>query len=477
MIDSANTLAVRNPRTGANDYVLAVTMPDEIRHAGGVLRRAAPKWESDGVAARCEAIARWRDALIARRSEIIAALVLDTGRVRESVLEFDASMAAMARWATRAPGLMAEGATRGSVVPPMTLTPASVPMGLVAIISPWNFPLLLAMIDTIPALAAGCTVMVKPSEITPRFIAPFRAALAEVPELAAALSIVAGGPETGAAMIDVADAVCFTGSVATGRLIARHCAERLIPAYLELGGKDAAIVLHDADIDHAARAIAWGGLANAGQSCLSIERVFVDRRIYEPFITALVAAVGALRLNFPDANDGEIGPLIAARQAETIEAQLSDALANGARALTGGAIEHHGGGLWCPPTILVDVNPTMKIMTDETFGPVLPVMAFESDEAALALANGTEFGLSGAVFGTREHAEAVARQMQCGAVSVNDAALTAVVHDGEKQAFKLSGLGPTRMGDASIKRFRKSRVLIENPLLVANPWWFPTARP
>lgn len=474
--DFANTLPVRNPRTGVNDYVLAVTMPDEIRQAGEVLRHHALKWESAGAVARCAAITKWRDALIARRAEIVAALVQDTGRVRESELEFDAAMAAMARWSARAPDLLIENTTRNSSVPPMTLTPASVPVGLVAIISPWNFPLLLAMIDTVPALAAGCTVMVKPSEITPRFIAPFCAALAEVPELVGALCIVAGGPTTGAAMIDIADAVCFTGSVPTGRLIARHCAERLIPAYLELGGKDAAIVLHDADIGHAARAIAWGGLANAGQSCLSIERVFVDRRVYQPFIAALVTAAGALRLNYPDVNEGEIGPLIAARQAETIEAQLIDALAQGAKALTGGAIEHHGGGLWCPPTILVDVTPTMKIMTEETFGPILAVMAFESDEAALTLANGTEFGLSGAVFGERKHAADIARQMQCGAVSVNDAALTAVVHDGEKQAFKLSGLGPTRMGDASIRRFRKSRVLIENPLLAANPWWFPAAR-
>ena len=472
---SSSMLQVRNPRTGQNDYALAITPAEELPGIAAQLRSHGCEWEARGVANRCEVLAAWRDALMASREDIIAALIVDTGRVRESVMEFDSAMGNIARWVARAPGLLDTGRTRNSVVSPMTLTPASVPMGVVAVISPWNFPLLLALIDTVPALAAGCTVMVKPSEITPRFIAPFSEALAATPQLAKVLKVVAGGPATGAAMIESADAVCFTGSVATGRVIARHCAERLIPAYLELGGKDAAIVLHDADIPHAARAIAWGGLANAGQSCLSIERVLVDYRIEKAFVDALVAEVQTLRLNHPDPKVGEIGPIIAARQAETIRAQLDDAYGKGATALTGGRIEHHGGGSWCPPTILVNVNAGMKIMLDETFGPVLPVMAFDSDDDAIALANGIEFGLSGAVFGERAHAEAVARRMQCGAVSINDAALTAIVHDGEKQAFKQSGLGPTRMGDASITRFRRNRVLIENPACSADPWWFPAA--
>jgi acyl-CoA reductase-like NAD-dependent aldehyde dehydrogenase len=340
------------------------------------------------------------------------------------------------------------------------------------VISPWNFPLLLALIDTIPALAAGCVVMLKPSEITPRFMAPLQAALDDVPRLAQVLKLVAGGPDTGRAMIDQADVVCFTGSVATGRIIARHAAARLIPCYLELGGKDAAIVLADADLGHAARAIAWGGLANAGQSCLSIERVLVETPVYEAFVEALVKEVQALRFCHPDPAVGEIGPIIAVRQAEVIREQLAEATAAGARALTGGAIREIDGGLWAEPTVLVDVTPEMAVMRDETFGPILPVLACADAQAALAIANATVYGLSGAVFGTAERARAIATRMQCGAISVNDAALTAIVHDGEKQAFKASGLGPTRMGDAALGRFRKQRVLIENPSLRANPWWF-----
>jgi acyl-CoA reductase-like NAD-dependent aldehyde dehydrogenase len=472
-MSASATLPVRNPRTGQIDYQVPAFSRDEVREIADGLRANAIAWETMGAAGRGAVLLKWRDEVAKRQSAIFDALVNDTGRVRESHLEVPSVLGNIAKWATRGGSLIADAPARASATAPMTLTPASVPVGVVAVISPWNFPLLLALIDAVPALMAGCPVMVKPSEITPRFCEPLIDSIRAVPELADVLAIVTGGPETGAAMIDHADAVCFTGSVATGKIIARHAAERLIPAFLELGGKDAAIVLKDADIAHAARAIAWGGLANAGQSCLSVERVLVDRTIEKDFTTALVNEVKRLRFCFPDANSGEIGPIIAARQADTIRVQLDEAKARGAVALTGGAVESLGGGLWCQPTVLTNVTPDMKIMAEETFGPVLPVMAFDTEEEAVALANDTEFGLSGAVFGERTHAESIARRMQCGAVSINDAALTAVVHDGEKQAFKASGLGPSRMGDASILRFRKLRVLIENPNLQRDPWWFP----
>jgi acyl-CoA reductase-like NAD-dependent aldehyde dehydrogenase len=199
----------------------------------------------------------------------------------------------------------------------------------------------------------------------------------------------------------------------------------------------------------------------------------VERPIYAAFTAALAAECNALKLAYPTVNDGVIGPLIAQRQAETIRSQLDDAYARGAKALVGSNVEELGGGLWCKPVVLVDVTPDMKIMSEETFGPVLPVMPFDSIDEAIALANGTEFGLSGAVFGPRGRAVEVAKRMHSGAISINDAALTAIVQDGEKQAFKLSGLGPSRMGDSSITRFRRKRVLIENATLQNDPWWFP----
>jgi acyl-CoA reductase-like NAD-dependent aldehyde dehydrogenase len=457
---------VRNPRNGQYDYQFPIVTPAEIAAQATTLRANIPVWSERPAAERCAVFFRFAESVKAERQALIDALIVDTGRKRESELEVDSAIGNILRWATRAPALLEEPATRESVVKPMTLTAASVPVGLVAVISPWNFPLLLALIDTIPALAAGCAVM-------PRFVEPLQRAINSVPELAKVLSFVQGGPATGAAMIDNADAVCFTGSVATGRIIARHCAERLIACFLELGGKDAVIVLEGADIPRAARSVAWGGNANAGQSCLSVERVFVEASVYQEFITALAAECNALKLAYPSLDDGVVGPLIAERQAETIRAQLNDAYASGAKALAGGNVESHGGGLWCKPVVLVGVKADMKIMTEETFGPVLPVMSVANAEEGIALANSTEFGLSGAVFGPRERAIEVAKKMDGGAISINDAALTAIVHDGEKQAFKNSGLGPSRMGDASITRFRRKRMLIENVTEQHNPWWFP----
>ncbi len=468
-----NVMTARNPRSGKFDYTFNVDSADDIAAKARSMRLYAPTWASLSIGGRVAALTEWRDALIARRAEIIAALIVDTGRVRETAMEFDATIGGINRWLTRAPLVLgAPPPTRASIVAPMLLHPASTPIGLVGVISPWNFPLLLALIDAIPALLAGCPVIIKPSEFTPRFVAPMQAALDACPTLRQALSLVAGGPAVGAAIIGHADAVCFTGSVPTGKIIAKHCAERLIPCFLELGGKDAALVLAGANIAHAARAICWGGLANAGQSCLSVERIFVEDALFTGFSEALTGEVKKLTINYPNIAEGQIGPLIAARQAELIQSQLDDAYAQGATATVGGKVVEHDGGLWCQPTVLVNVTPQMRIMREETFGPVLPVMACRDAAHAIQLANSTEFGLSGAVFGETTKAREVALQMECGAVSINDAALTAIVHDGEKQAFKQSGVGVSRMGDASIGRFRRSRVLIENPTQQANPWWF-----
>jgi len=466
-------IKIRNPRNGTYDYEFAIITPAAIADISTKLRAQLAVWSDMSPQARCDVIFKLAAAMKLERQALIDALTIDTGRSRESAMEVDSAIGNVMRWATRSPQLLEEPATRESVVKPMTLSAASVPVGVVAVISPWNFPLLLALIDAIPALAAGCTVIVKPSEVTPRFVEPLQRAIASVPELNNVLHIVQGGADTGAAMIDNADAVCFTGSVATGRIIAKHCAERLIACFLELGGKDAVIVLDGADIKRAARAIAWGGNANAGQSCLSVERIFVEAPVYQEFINALADECNNLALAYPTVNDGVIGPLIAERQADTIREQLNDAYTHGARALAGNNVESLGGGLWCKPVVLVDVTVNMKIMTEETFGPVLPVMSVVNADEGIRLANSTEFGLSGAVFGPRVTAIAVAKKMDCGAVSINDAALTAIVHDGEKQAFKLSGLGASRMGDTSIQRFRRKRMLIENSIEQHNPWWFP----
>jgi acyl-CoA reductase-like NAD-dependent aldehyde dehydrogenase len=350
---------------------------------------------------------------------------------------------------------------RPTSLPSITTSTLLVPYPLIGVISPWNFPLILSLIDSIPALAAGCAVVIKPSEVTPRFVAPLLAAAQEVPELTRVVAFVPGDGTTGAALIEHVDFVCFTGSVATGRKVAAAAARAFIPASLELGGKDPLIVLASADPAQAAAIALRASIVNTGQACQSIECVYVARQIAAPFLSALIAAAGQVRLNHPDIDRGDIGPFISEQQCRTVEAQIEDARAKGARVMTGGVIERHDGGCYLRPTVLCDVTVDMAVMTEETFGPVIPVITFDSPEEAISLANQSRFGLSAAVIaGTAQEAEVIAAQLEVGAVSINDASLTSLVWEAEKSSFKDSGLGPSRMGDSGLLRFLRKRVLI-----------------
>lgn len=466
-------IAVRNPRTGQYDYQIIPPDRDELAAVCHRLRTAQLAWETSGIEHRIAVLGHWQQALQTHRDEIISALITDTGRYHESVLEFDSVVSSIERWRRLAPDLLRYGESRLSAVPFIRLEGRLTPYPLVGVISPWNFPLLLSLIDALPALLAGCAVLIKPSEITPRFIEPLRRTIACEPALSNVLQYVAGDGMTGAAMIELVDLICFTGSVPTGRRVAEAAARRFIPAFLELGGKDPAIVLADADLNRAAAAILWGGTVNCGQSCLSIERVYVEAPVYEPFLEILTAQAQRLRLAIPEPHSGEIGPIIAARQAEVIADHLADAYARGAIAKCGGALVEHSGGIYCPPTVLTNVNHTMKVMREETFGPILPVMPAADADEAVALANDSDFGLSAAVFsGNPAAARAIAARLMAGAVSINDAALTAIIHDAEKQSFKFSGLGGSRMGPAALHRFTRKQALLINANPGYDPWWF-----
>jgi succinate-semialdehyde dehydrogenase / glutarate-semialdehyde dehydrogenase len=469
---SAELLPTRNPRTGAVDYFMPVLSPEQVRETAAQLRSAQSAWRASGVQARAAVLRRWAQALLAERDAMIGALRIDTGRLAEAVLEFDATLSAIERWCTQAPALLADEPAKQASIPFIRIEQKRWPHALVGVISPWNWPLLLSLIDAVPALLAGCAVLIKPSEVTPRFVEPLRRALAAVPQLQQVLAYVTGGPATGQALVQTVDAVCFTGSVATGRRVGAAAMEAFIPSFLELGGKDAALVLADADLPRAARSLAWGGMVGAGQSCMSIERVYVDAAVADPFTALLVQQVSALRHNWPNIDSGQIGPIIALAQVEVVRRHLAQALANGAKALTGGQVVQHDGGWWCEPTVLVDVTPDMAVVAEETFAAVLPVMRFDGLEAGIGLANSGHFGLSAAVF-SRDlgQARAVASRLQAGAISINDSSLTALVHDGAKQSFKLSGLGGSRMGPASMARFYRQQALLINEAPAA-PWWF-----
>ncbi|MEO6518325.1 MAG: aldehyde dehydrogenase family protein [Pseudoxanthomonas sp.] len=472
MTDSIS-LPLRNPRTGKSDGELPITSATDVAAIGVSLRAAQLAWAEQSIEARCARLSALADALVARRDSFIDVLLADTGRWHESVIEVDGTVSAIRRWAQQAPACLAEKPVQQEAIPFIQTQQTWVPFAVVGVISPWNFPLMLTLIDAVPALAAGCAILAKPSEVTSRFVPLLREALAEA-GLAEVVALVTGAGATGQAVIEASDQICFTGSVATGRKVGEACARRFIPASLELGGKDPALVLSDANVEHAARALAWGSFVNGGQSCMSIERVYVEAPVADAFIAALVKEAAALTLAWPDPKQGQIGPIIAASQVELVREQLADAKAKGARALTGGELVDHG-GQWCPPTVLVDVNDDMAVVREESFASVLPVIVVADEAEAIARANATEFGLSAAVFTqSPERVQRVARQLHAGGISVNDACLTGMVQTAEKQSFKLSGMGGSRMGTASIRRFVRARALLINTG-VASPWWFPAA--
>lgn len=456
------TISVRNPRTGEFDYEFAGASADSVAEAAKRLRAGQPAWQAMSAAERAEVLLAWSDRIQAAGPDIVAALSTDTGRMAIAQVELFGVIGFIQRWASLAPDMLASLANeeRETATPGIVARTTGVPYQLVGAIAPWNFPLLLALIDVIPALMAGCAALVKPSEITPRFIPALVATINADPVLASVIEIVRGDAETGQALVSQVDYICFTGSVATGRKVAEAAARAFIPANLELGGKDPLIVLPSADPATAASIALRASVAANGQACQSIERVYVARSIAEPFLDALVAEAKAVRFNYPDITDGHVGPFIFGPQAAKAQAHIDDAVARGARVLAGGKVEVLGGGNYLAPTVLVDVTPDMDVIAQESFGPIIPVTIYDTIDEAVGLANDSVYGLSAAVIGEPDEAGAVAERLDVGAVSINDASLTSAVWDVENCAFKASGMGPSRMGLPGLTRYLRTRAII-----------------
>ena len=468
-------MQIRNPRTGLYDYTINIPSANEIKDLCNDLKVNQSSWSKQTIEYRINILQLWKQEVSNFKQELIAALANDTGRINETILEVDLVATSIDRWCSIVKEFFKEEAIKQSSIPFIQLQQQVVAIGLVGVVSPWNFPLLLSLIDTIPALLSGCAVIVKPSEITPRFIDVIKKTIIAVPQLQQVFAYVQGEGSVGEAIVNNSDLVCFTGSTSTGKKVYDAASKNMIPVFLELGGKDAAIVCNGADIQRAAASILWGSTVNAGQSCLSIERVYVQQTIYKQFLDAIVTLAKRVELNNEDISKGQIGPIIFEKQATIINAQLQDAIENGAVIEFGNAsCSEINGGFYCKPTIVTNVNHSMKLLQEETFGPIIPIMPFNTIDEGIALANDSIYGLSGAVFAeTNEQAIEIANHLIGGAISINDCALTAIMHEGEKNSFKLSGIGGTRMGPNAIKRFMKQRVLIINNNLQTNsPWWF-----
>ena len=455
-------IKVRNPRTGTVDYRFRPAGAPDIKTLAEHLRAGqASDWQRD-LQARILTLRRFVQSIDHHREALLRALSEDTGRERVAEIEVASVKRVVERAIELAEAAFARPVPVAASIPGLFAHTQLVPYALVGVISPWNFPLLLAMIDAIPALAAGCSVLLKPSEITPRHSEVLQQCIDDVPALASVLAIAQGDGATGAQVIDVVDAVAFTGSVRTGRHVARRAAERFIPAFLEMGGNDAVIVTDSAKLSRAVPIVLRAAVAAAGQACQSVERVYVQDGIYDEFIARLVQEASSLELTAGVDGQGHIGPLIFAQQADIIQSHVDDALEQGARVLCGGK-PLCSGGIWYPPTILTDVHHRMRIMQEETFGPVIPVMRFTRIEDAIELANDTDYGLSANVF-TGDEAEgvAIAQCLDAGVVSVNEASLSTMVHEFEQEPFKHSGMGPPRMGASSITRYCRKKLIVSN---------------
>lgn len=459
------TLPVRNPRTGAIDFALPVATVEQVRQKAALLRANQPAWGARPLAERVAVMERWLGEVAKRANDIAQADAVDTGGCHTSYLQGFITMGSIGGWIEDAQAALDAASYEGpsKVMPSVAVRTQLVPYPLVSVIGPWNAPMMLVLLDAIPALFAGCAVLVKPSEVTPRWVAPLFETVASVPELAAVFDYVQGDGETGRAMIDAADLVCFTGSVPTGRKIAVQCAERLIPCYLELGGKDPVIVTETADLERATTAVLRGAVHANGMVCFSIERIYVAESIHDAFLALLIEKAGKVRLNNEDPRAGHIHPFTFAPQAEIVARHIADAVAKGATLHTGGVVEELGGGLYMRPTVLSGVRHDMLVMQEETFGPILPVMRFGTVEEAIALANDTPFGLTASVIaGSEAEALPIAQRINAGALFIQDTFLTfAKNRTVGSNSFGVSGVGGgVRTGPEAILRYVRRKALL-----------------
>jgi acyl-CoA reductase-like NAD-dependent aldehyde dehydrogenase len=471
-----DSFEVHNPATGGLIATVPVDSPQSVKEKVARVRANQPEWEEIGIEGRYHWLGKLRDWLLDNEERVLDTMQAETGKVRADAGNEPTYLADLINfYGTRAASFIGEESIRphSPLLAAKKLRVQYRPHPVVGIISPWNFPLILSIGDAIPALQAGCAVVVKPSEFTPLGLAEVIEAWKREIGGPDVFDCVHGTGETGGALVDEVDFIQFTGSDRTGRKVMARAAETLTPVSLELGGKDAMIVLSDADVDRAANAAAWGGMMNSGQICLSVERIYVEEPAYDMFVDKLTAEVGRLRQGVDDAgNPKDVGAMTSPNQTAIVEDHVSDAVAAGARALTGGK-RAEGPGDYFEPTVLVDVDHSMKVMRDETFGPVVGVMKVRDAEEAVRMANDSPYGLGGSVFGERERAEQVARRVECGAVNVNDVLINYFAMDVPMGGWKQSGIG-FRHGEPGIKKYCRSESLVITRFGgKREPTWYP----
>lgn len=465
-----------SPVTGEVLGEFSITTAAEVQAAVARSRDAFAAWRDMGLTARLRALGRLRGVLLTHGEDYARRISQDTGKplLDAVVTELLSVPLFLDHFQKTAPKVLAPRRVRTPPVFPHKRSYVEhFPMGVIGIISPWNFPFQLAVVPMLSALVGGNTVVCKPSEVTPLTGEVIREMFlaAELPR--GVVEVVQGDSSTGAALTraDV-DKIFFTGSVATGRKVMAAAAEKPIPVELELGGKDAMIVCADAHLERAARAAVWGGLINAGQMCISVERIFVVEAVHDAFVEALRAEVARVNVGGPD-DDADMGPITFPRQLDTVRAHLEEARAAGARIVSGGEPLDRPGQFFAP-TLITHVTPEMRIYREETFGPVLPVIRVSDEQEAVRLANDHIYGLNGSVW-TSDLARGrrLASALVCGQVMVNDVVTSVGNPALPFGGVKSSGFGRYH-GPEGLLAFQHTKAIMVDPgKAPTEPFWFP----
>jgi acyl-CoA reductase-like NAD-dependent aldehyde dehydrogenase len=455
-------ITVHNPATGQVAGTVPIDDSEAVAAKARELRLFQPEWEAIGPRGRKKWMLKWQDWVLDNADHLTEVLMSETGKSRcDAALEPITIADSINYWAGHAEEFLADRHPKAHT--PLfrvkKLTTVFRPYPLVGMIEPWNFPLAMLALDLVPALAAGAAVLLKPSEVTPLSAVELVRGWNEI-GAPPVLGLATGYGATGAAVIANSDMVHFTGSTATGRKVAVACAERLIPCSLELGGKDPAIVLADADLERAANGIAWGGMFNSGQVCISVERVFVEAPIYDEFVAKLADKVRSVAQG-QESGAGysyDTGAMATPAQRDIVERHVAEATAAGARVVAGG--KPTGVGTFFQPTVIADADPSMTCMAEETFGPTLPVVKVADEDEAIRLANDSVYGLSATVWtGDTARGERIARRLEAGAVNVNDAMTNVFCPSLPMGGWKESGIGYRGGGAAGLIKFCRQQAI------------------